>query len=206
MIAKLHYITQPVEGKSIQQIVKETCEGGTNWVQVRIKNKSYADWKEEALLIQEVCQQHKATLIINDNVLLAKEIKADGVHLGKQDMSPTEARNILGDDVIIGGTANTFEDIQRLANAKVDYIGLGPLRFTSTKQNLSPILGLKGYQEIIKSCQTKNIDIPIVAIGGIQTDDISDLLSIGCHGIAISSPINLASNPTKSTQEFLNHL
>lgn len=206
MIAKLHYITQPVEGKNIQQIVKDTCEGGTDWVQVRIKKKSYEDWKQEALQAQKICKEYHAKLIINDNVQLAKEIEADGIHLGKQDMSPIEARNILGNDVIIGGTANTFEDVKKLADAKVDYIGLGPFRFTSTKQNLSPILGIEGYQEIINRCQAENIHIPIIAIGGIKKEDISGLLAIGCHGIAISSAINLAQNPTKSTQEFLNHL
>ncbi len=206
MIAKLHYITQPVAGKSIQEVVRATCKGGTKWVQIRIKDQSQEVWKQEALLAQQICKEYGAKCIINDNVLLAKEIGADGIHIGKQDMPPQEARAILGNDVIIGGTANDMEDIKRLAAAKVDYIGLGPLRFTSTKKNLSPILGLEGYQTICDECKTLGIDIPIIAIGGITPEDIQDLLKTGVHGIAISSGINLSENPSLSTQTFLNHL
>lgn len=206
MIAKLHYITQPVEGKTIEELIEATCQGGTNWVQTRIKNKSYADWKSEAEKVQTICKKYNALHIINDNVQLAKEIGADGIHLGKQDMNPIEARKIIGNNAIIGGTANDFEDILRLAKANVDYIGLGPLRFTNTKEKLSPILGLEGYQDIFKKCLKNNIEIPIIAIGGIRLEDVSSLIELGCHGIALSSAINLDSNPTKTTEQFLNHL
>src|SRR5246127_4479462 len=128
MISRLHYITQDIENTSHTQLVEDACKAGVNWVQLRLKNKSYEDWKaiaEEALAI---CKKHNAKLIINDNVALAKEIGADGVHVGKQDMPVAKAREILGSGFIIGGTANTFEDVELHAKSGADYVGLGPFR------------------------------------------------------------------------------
>ena len=115
--------------------------------------------------------ENATTFILNDRVELAALIGADGVHLGKNDMSPMEARSILGPQAIIGGTANTFDDILRLIDESVDYIGLGPFRFTSTKKNLSPVLGIEGYAHIFQLCKEHNINIPIVAIGGLDKSD-----------------------------------
>src|ERR1700758_3328524 len=112
MISKLQYITQDVEGKSHQQLAEEACTVGADWVQLRVKSKSAIEWKKIAMEAVTICNKHKAKLIINDNVSLAKEIGAHGVHLGKEDMNPVEARKILGNNFIIGGTANTFEDIK----------------------------------------------------------------------------------------------
>ena len=102
---------------------------------------------------------------------LVKQIGADGVHLGKLDMPIKEARERLGKDFIIGGTANTFEDIRQHAADGADYIGCGPFRFTTTKQKLSPILGLDGYHSILTQMREKGITIPVVAIGGITRED-----------------------------------
>jgi thiamine-phosphate pyrophosphorylase len=119
-------------------------------------------------------------------------VNATGVHLGKTDMPPAEARRILGDGFIIGGTANTFEDIRRLTDEGVDYIGLGPFRFTATKKNLSPILGLEGYKDILSRCRAAGIALPVLAIGGITVDDIPALMQTGVSGIAVSSAIRQA--------------
>jgi thiamine-phosphate pyrophosphorylase len=143
-----------------------------------------------------------AKLIINDNVTLAHEILADGVHLGKTDMKPDEARSILGENFIIGGTANTFDDIYFLQSEEVDYIGLGPFRFTTTKEKLSPILGIEGYERIIKKCREENVSIPIIAIGGIKSEDVRELIKVGVYGVAVSSAINLSNNIGFSVKEF----
>ncbi|MES2732201.1 MAG: thiamine phosphate synthase [Bacteroidota bacterium] len=200
LISKLHYITTNPEQ------AEQACKGGANWVQLRIKNKPYEEWKSMALATQKVCKQYGAKLIINDNVMLAKEIKADGIHLGKEDMSPVEARALVGKNTIIGGTANTSADIQRLSEAKVDYIGLGPFRFTATKDNLSPILGLEGYQNIIRYCRITGISLPIIAIGGITLSDVAALLNTGIHGVAISSAITQAEDITAAAKQFMNQL
>ena len=112
MISKLHYITQEVEGHSHYALAEWACLGGADWVQLRVKNKSYNEYLDIALKTEAVCRKYHAKLIINDNVKIAKAIKADGVHLGKKDMHPKEAREFLGSGYIIGGTANNFEDIK----------------------------------------------------------------------------------------------
>ena len=202
MISRLHYITQDIQGKTHWQLAEEACKAGADWVQLRVKGKDYKEWKYIAQKTQEICVKYNAMLIINDNVELAQEILADGVHLGKTDLKPNDARNILGKNFIIGGTANTFEDIMRMQPEEVDYIGLGPFRFTATKEKLSPVLGIKGYEQIIKECRRKSIKIPIIAIGGIEQEDVTELMSTGIHGVAVSSAINLSDNMGASVKEF----
>jgi thiamine-phosphate pyrophosphorylase len=202
-ISKLHYITQDnIFGYTHAQLAEEACMGGADWVQLRVKRKGYTEWKEIAENVQQVCKKYKAKLIINDNVRIAKEISADGVHLGKSDLHPEEARKILGGEFIIGGTANDFMDIEDLAEEKVDYIGLGPFRFTKTKENLSPILGLEGYKKIMHACKEMKIEIPIVAIGGILIEDIKNIFGLGIHGIAVSSGINLAEDKEDMLRKY----
>jgi thiamine-phosphate pyrophosphorylase len=167
--------------------------------------------EETALIVQKMCKDYGATFIIDDNVHLVKKIKADGVHLGKNDMPIIEAREILGDDFIIGGTVNCFEDILRqrtTVNGQqslgiLDYFGCGPFRFTSTKKNLAPILGLEGYGNIIADMKRNNINIPLVAIGGITKDDISDILKTGVEGIALSGSILRAENPVEEMKSIV---
>lgn len=202
MISKLHYITQEVEGKSHAQLADEACGAGADWVQLRVKNKPAAEWKKIALEVQGICKRHGAKFIINDNVALVKELGADGVHLGKEDMSTAEARKILGTAFIIGGTANTFEDIKRHALYGVDYIGLGPLRFTATKEKLSPILGIEGFKGILKKCKEENIRIPVIAIGGITVNDVSQILDTGVYGVAVASLITHSANKTLLVKEL----
>ncbi len=205
MISKLHYITQEVEGKTHAELAEEACIAGVDWVQLRVKNKPYAEWKTIALDTLAVCRKYHAKLIINDSVELAKEIHADGVHLGKEDISTAEARKLLGSNFIIGGTANTFEDIKMHA-ANVDYIGLGPFRFTSTKEKLSPVLGIEGYTQIINKCRANNMAIPIIAIGGITSNDVSALLNSSVYGIAMASAITFSKDKRETVKEFLSQL
>ena len=124
------------------------------------------------------------------------------MHLGKNDMPIDEARKILGSDKIIGGTANTFEDVERLYRQGADYIGCGPFRFTTTKKNLSPILGLEGYQRIVKQMHDANINLPIVAIGGIKAEDIPAIMQTGVTGIAVSGAVQDAENPVEEMKKF----
>jgi len=202
MIAKLQYITQDLVSTTHARLAEEACKAGALWIQLRVKNTPCHEWKEIALQTQAICRQYGAKLIINDSMTLAKDIGADGVHLGKKDLSTLEARRILGKDFIIGGTANTFEDIQMHAEAGVDYIGLGPFRFTSTKNQLSPILGLGGYKIIIDRCRSTNINIPLIAIGGIQVNDVEEILRAGIYGVAVSGAITHADNKKKMIDEF----
>lgn len=204
MIERLQLITQEIDDLPHVNQAEDACKAGVRWIQLRIKGKPYEDWKKIAIQVKEVCQSYGAKLIVNDSVKITSEINADGVHLGATDMMPTEASAILGNDFLIGGTANSLKDIIYLASAKVDYIGLGPFRFTKTKQNLRQTLGFEGYRTIIKQAQKEMMSIPpIVAIGGIRPEDIPFLANTGIHGIAVASAINLAENRKASSKEFL---
>ena len=202
-ISKFQFITNPFSKRTHIEQTEKVCMAGCKWVQVRVKDKPEEEWMKIVQEIKEVCIQFNATLIVNDNVQLAKETGADGVHLGKNDLLPSEARKILGNDFIIGGTANTFEDIVELNKQKVDYIGLGPYRYTSTKKNLSPVLGLEGYTEIISLGKKNGINIPVIAIGGIEKQDIINLLNIGIYGVAVSSVITRAEYMETETKDLL---
>jgi len=199
-INQLHYITTNPEAAEL------ACQGGVRWVQLRVKNQPAATWKQLALDTQAVCRRYGAVLIINDNPALAREIGADGVHLGKEDMPPAEARKLLGSDFIIGGTANTFADIERHVAAGVDYIGLGPFRFTSTKEQLSPILGLAGYADIMGRCRAAGLTVPVIGIGGITLADVAGLHKTGLHGVAVSGAIGVAAEPAVAAAQFVESL
>lgn len=156
-----------------------------------------------ALEAQKMCKEYGATFIIDDRVDMVKAIGTDGVHLGKNDMPVAEARRILGKDFIIGGTANTFEDVRRHYQDGANYIGCGPFRFTTTKEKLSPILGLEGYRDIVLKMKEEKIDIPIVAIGGITADDIPAIMQTGVTGIAISGTVLRAESPVDEMKRLL---
>lgn len=200
-ISQLHYITQTgPNGESHAEMAEHACRAGVRWVQLRIKDISDESFREEALKTQQICKEWNATFIINDRVHIAAEINADGVHIGKNDLPVPEARTILGESKIIGATANTLDDVQQHIASKADYVGLGPFRFTSSKDNLSPVLGSEGYRTILEAIQSSGM--PVIAIGGITPDDVPDILATGVHGIAIASAINQAENKQKTVQSF----
>lgn len=199
----LQFITHFTDRYSYYDSARMALEGGCRWIQLRMKDASPEEIRSEAIRIQTLCREYGATFIIDDQVQLVKELHADGVHLGKNDMPIAEARRILGKDFIIGGTANTFEDVQMHYQAGADYIGCGPFRFTTTKKNLSPILGLDGYASIVSQMKTEGINLPIVAIGGITYDDIPFIMQIGVTGIALSGTILRAENPVDETRRIL---
>lgn len=178
-------------------------EGGCRWVQLRMKEATEAEFMAAAAEIGRLCKEHGATFVLDDHVEWVEKTGADGVHLGKNDMPIDEARKILGSDKIIGGTANTFEDVERLYRQGADYIGCGPFCFTTTKKNLSPVLGLEGYQHIVDQMKSHGINLPIVAIGGILESDIKSILATGVSGIAVSGGILNAENPAEEMQRFL---
>ncbi len=190
MIESIQYISQNFSDLSHLDNIKKVCESGVKWVQLRVKGLSSEKWLEIALAAREICDEHHVTLIINDGVEVALHSAADGVHLGKSDMPVSKARQLMGAGKIIGGTANTFEDIVALAAEGADYIGLGPFRFTTTKENLSPVLGLDGYKIIMNQCVEAGITIPVFAIGGIEEEDVAELMTTGITGIAASGMIS----------------
>lgn len=201
---QLQFITHHNDRYSYIDSARIALEGGCRWVQLRMKEASEELFEETALAVQRMCREHGATFIIDDNVALVKRIGADGVHLGKNDMPIAEARKILGEEFIIGGTVNTFEDIANaLYTAPPDYFGCGPFRYTTTKQNLAPTLGIEGYGVIVEQMRKHNISIPIVAIGGIGKEDIPAIMACGMSGIALSGSILNAQDPIDEMQNVL---
>ena len=200
---KLQFISHQNDKLSYLEGIHAALTGLCPWIQLRMKGATDNEVRPIALKAQYWCKVMNATFIIDDRVELVKELHADGVHLGKNDMSIGEARKILGDDYIIGGTANTFEDVKALAAAGADYIGCGPFRFTTTKEKLSPVLGLEGYRQIVNEMKVHHINIPIVAIGGITKEDIPETMKTGVTGIAISGSILNAQDPTNETHDIV---
>ncbi len=182
--------------------IRLALQGGCRWVQLRIKGATDEEVRPIALEAQRMCGEAGATFIIDDRVELVKELHADGVHLGKNDLPICAARRILGDEFIIGGTANSFADVKAHHEAGADYIGCGPFRFTTTKERLSPILGLEGYRRITEQMRTHAIDLPIVSIGGITLADIPQVMQTGVTGIALSGSILCAEDPAKETNKI----
>lgn len=200
---ELQFITHFTERYSYLDSARMALEGGCRWIQLRMKEATSEERERVARAVQALCRDYQATFIIDDDVDLVLRLKADGVHLGKNDLPIAEARRILGKDFLIGGTANTFDDVRSHYQAGADYIGCGPFRYTTTKKNLSPILGLEGYRSIVQQMHDAGIALPMVAIGGITYDDIPAILETGVTGIALSGTILQADDPVAETRRIL---
>ncbi|KRT13408.1 thiamine-phosphate synthase [Pedobacter ginsenosidimutans] len=189
MIQPLQYISQAPKTGTHLDAIEQVLQAGGKWIQLRIKNQAESEILPFAKAAQALCEKYDAKLIVNDFPYLAKTVGSYGVHLGLQDMPILQAREIIGKHQIIGGTANTFEHIQQRVSEGADYIGLGPFRFTRTKENLSPVVGLAGYHELMEKVRKAGISTPIIAIGGIEAADIPAILETGIYGIAISAAL-----------------
>jgi thiamine-phosphate pyrophosphorylase len=194
MIDKLQFISNQTKDLTHLESIQIALDADCKWIQLRVKNQSFEEVLKIAQEVKILCDSYQAKLIINDFPFVAKEVQAYGLHLGLNDMPIEFARKIVGKEMIIGGTANTLEDILSRIKEGADYVGLGPFRFTSTKQNLSPILGLQGYCRLTNALKERGLTIPIIAIGGITDEDISEILEIGIYGVAISGSIISAAN------------
>ena len=201
---RLQFITHHNERYSYVDSARMALEGGCRWIQLRMKGATMELLEATALEVQTLCRSYGATFIIDDDVMLAKRIKADGVHLGKEDMSVAEARKVLGSEYVIGATVNSFDDIvAHMGGTRPDYFGCGPYRYTTTKQRLAPTLGLEGYRNIMEQMHRAGITIPLVAIGGITKDDIPELLACGVSGVALSGSVLNAQYPEAMMMEIV---
>lgn len=198
----LQFISHFTDTISYLDSIRLALDGGCRWIQLRMKDATDEEMLPVALDAQRLCREAGATFIIDDHVALVKQIGADGVHLGKMDMPIAEARKFLGEDFIIGGTANTFDDVKAHYESGANYIGCGPFRFTTTKKKLSPVLGLEGYRTIVSQMRQEGIDLPIVAIGGITAEDIPAIMQTGVTGIALSGTVLRAEDPVKEMQRL----
>ena len=199
----IQFITHENQRFGYVEGAEMALRGGCKWVQLRMKDATDNKFLSIGRKVAALCRSYNATFLLDDRVHLVAELGADGVHLGKNDMPISEARRILGNEKIIGGTANTFADVQHLAAQGADYIGCGPFRYTPTKRNLAPILGLEGYRNILKQMQQVGISLPLIAIGGIVSTDIAALRDIGVNGIAVSGAVLEAADPIKEMKKLI---
>lgn len=202
MFKRLQYISQGPTAEQQYKNIEAALEAGCLWIQLRYKNAPAAELEELARKVKKLCDTKGAIFIINDNVELAARIDADGVHVGLDDMPVKEARDILGPKKIIGGTANTIEHVLQRVNEQCDYIGLGPFRFTTTKEKLSPVLGTEGYAAIMHQLKIKGHTTPVYAIGGILEEDVKNIIRTGVYGIAVSGVITNAANKKKTIEQL----
>lgn len=202
----LQFITHESDKYSIAEEVQMAIEGGCRWIQLRMKDATDEEVRNVALELIPMCQETDTFLIIDDRVSVVNDLKVSGVHLGKDDMDPLEARELLGPHAIIGVTANTAADIIKYKGKDVDYVGLGPYRFTTTKKNLAPQLGIEGYKSIVDEVRNAGVELPIVAIGGITLDDVSPVMSTGVNGLAVSGAIINAPDPILYTSQIMERL
>lgn len=182
--------------KSLSMVVREALEGGASFIQLREKNLPFDEFLAEANEIKEVCKEYMVPFVINDNVDVALACDADGVHLGQDDMSPIEARKILGDNKIIGLSAVNLEQAILAEKQGVDYLGVGAVFPTSTKEDADYV----SYEELKKICEA--VSIPVVAIGGIGADNIMELRGSGIDGISVVSAIFAQKNIKEATENL----
>ncbi|HIA12093.1 MAG TPA: thiamine phosphate synthase [Flavobacteriales bacterium] len=203
-IASLQFITGDIPGFSHAEQVERACSAGVKWIQLRMKGAAETEFEDTAQEVKKICQKHDVVFVVNDNVNVALKVQADGVHLGKGDLLPSKARHLLEPNVIIGGTANTLSDMLWCTEEGCDYIGVGPYRYTDTKKSLAPIVGRCGLTELIEAYSVKAASpVPVIAIGGVTSEDVSELIQSGYHGVAVSGAIAKALNPATAATKLL---
>ncbi len=203
---RLQYITNTSNASLLEQRCLSYLSGGGRWIQLRLKD---ADTSERVALgncLRTLCDAYDAVLIIDDDVEAALKCGADGVHLGREDMPPVEARAILGDDKIIGSTCNTIEDLRRAYRSGSDYAGIGPFRATATKRRLAPLLGAEGISHLVQYNRSLPYPIPLVAIGGITLEDVSAIMACGASGIAVSGEMDKSECISTVCAQFIDRM
>jgi thiamine-phosphate diphosphorylase len=183
--------------KSLYEQVKEALENGVTCVQLREKELDESDFLKEAKQISALCKEYKVPFIVNDNVNIAIACKADGIHIGQEDMELTNVRKLVGEDMIIGVSAHTVEEAIKAQEGGADYIGIGAVFATSTKTDVDVL----SFETLRSICEA--VDIPTVAIGGIKKDNICKLKGSGIDGVAVVSAIFAAKDIATATKELL---
>lgn len=202
-ISKFHYLTQDLPNRSHVEQARIACEAGANWVQYRCMSKTDEELIPEINEIAAICDDWGATLILTNHYHLLDKVDAQGVHIEDFDADFAAIRQAIGDDKTLGASATNPALLQRVQDSGVvDYCGYGPFAHTDTKPNNKPLLGYNGYRELEKL----NIDVPVIAVGGVQLKDVEPLLQTGIYGIAVSAAVNLSLDPAGAVKEFYRKL
>ncbi len=201
-IEKLHFITHDIPQHTHIAQVQLACEAGAKWIQYRCLSKADDELLADINLIAEICDDWGSTLIVTDHIHLKGKADIQGFHIEDMEADFIALRKQLGEEYTLGGSANTIENLLRLAKEGVDYAGFGPFKITTTKPNNSPLLGVSGYADALQKLAANNIELPILAVGGVTINDVTPLLTTGIYGIAVSSAINQAEDMYEAYTEF----
>jgi thiamine-phosphate pyrophosphorylase len=179
---------------SHEQLAALACEGGAEVIQLRDKVMPNEEFARVAERVLAICRAHGAQLIINDRVHVAKHVGADGVHVGRDDMRVQDARVVLGTYAVIGTSAANAAEAQQAHRAGADYVGVGHVFATTSKQKTGEPIGLE-----VLADATRNTSRPVIAIGGINAENAADVMRAGAHGIAVISAVCAAKDPKAAT-------
>lgn len=186
-----------LKGRPLCEAVEQAILGGVTLVQLREKDVSTREFYKQAVEVKKITENYNIPLIINDRLDIAQAVDAEGVHLGQSDMPLIAARNILGKSKIIGISVGNIEEAVEAEKNSADYVGIGTIFFTGTKKDIELPIGIEGLKKIYN-----NINIPAVAIGGINENNFREVLSTGIEGISVVSAI-LGKNNIKAAAETL---
>ena len=185
-LPKIYPITdRMISGLSHREQMEKLIIGGASLIQVRDKSASSKDLFESSADCLELAQKKNVTLIVNDRVDIALTLQADGVHLGQDDLPPAEARRLMGDEVTIGFSTHTLEQVREAKTLPIDYIAFGPIFETATKPDRDPLVGL----ENLRRAREEAREFPLVAIGGITLENLGDVLDAGADSAAMISSL-----------------
>jgi thiamine-phosphate pyrophosphorylase len=205
-IEKLQFITHDLDHLSHVEQARIVCQAGGKWIQYRCLTKNDDELLADINQIAEICDDWGATLIVTDHVHLNGKADIQGFHIEDMNANFLSLRASLGEAVTIGGSSNTLEGLLRLAKEGVDYAGFGPFAHTDTKPNDFPLLGVAGYEKAMLKLKESEIELPIIAVGGVGVNDVEALMQTGIFGIAVSAAINRAADVEAAYLDFYQQL
>ena len=199
MTPRLQFLTLDASPLSHPEQARAALRGGVRWIQVRAKGRGEDEWVALARAVVVLCREHGATCVVNDSPRVALLAGAHGVHLGPEDAAPADARRELGEGAIVGATLNFPAHLARLGDARVDYVGVGPVRATTSKAKLAPLHSPDSLAALIAAAAPR----PAFAIGGVTAADFPALRALGAHGVAVSGAIALAADPEAAARALV---
>ena len=205
-IEKLQFITHDIIQHSHIEQAQIACEAGAKWIQYRCLSKADEELLADINSIANICDDWGATLIVTNHIHLKGKADIQGFHIEDMDADFIALRKQIGDEYTLGGSANSVDNLIRLAKEGADYAGFGPFKVTTTKPTNSPLLGVQGYAVAMQTLKQQDIDLPILAVGGVTLQDIDPLLATGVYGIAASSAINQSDDMYQTYKDFYNLL
>jgi thiamine-phosphate pyrophosphorylase len=197
-VSRLHLVTDTRHGRDPLSEVAAALGAGVDWVQVRVKGCTDRDLYDLTVRVLEQAGAYDATVVVDDRADIALAAGAHGVHVGAEDIPVREVRRILGPDLLVGATAREPVAARAAVAAGADYLGVGPAFGTATKSGLPDPIGVDGVARTANA-----VDVPVVAIGGVDRDRLPDLLAAGVHGAAVVSAVSQAADPAAAAAALL---